>query len=363
MVVSHHLPRAALLLSLVVTACRTQQSFMVVTAESADPTPISGVVELDVTVVNGDSSTVLSYAVPLEQSPLTITGTLDPVTGKIGTTLSVSFTLSHTDAVTIDVAARDASKCTVGHGTTTTMIKKGGVGQVIVALDHTIGPCDSQDGSHDGAGGGADDGGGVVFPGCDPAELTCGAGLTCAVNCMALEGQCVLAGNEASGSLCQFNSDCQPGTQCFSYAPGCDVRSCLKFCKTDSDCGPSGSGSLCQGKVPCTIDGASVLTAYHTCTFGCDPRGPATTGCPTGLHCFVVDTMDQVDCACTEATRTHLEGQACTRGVDCAPGLICLQSSGRCQKVCKLSDNGADCASGQVCSALQSDQIYGTCAN
>ena len=85
-------------------------------------------------------------------------------------------------------------------------------------------------------------------------------------------------------------------------------------------------------------------TAYRTCTFACDPRGAATIGCPTGLHCFVVDTMDQVDCACTAATQTQTEGQACTRGSDCAPGLICDRSTTKCQKVCKRGAGSSDCA-------------------
>ena len=57
----------------------------------------------------------------------------------------------------------------------------------------------------------------------------------------------------------------------------------------------------------------------------------------------MVDTMDQVDCTCTEATRTHTEGQSCTRGVDCAAGLICDLSTAKCQKICKRSDNSTDC--------------------
>jgi hypothetical protein len=140
------------------------------------------------------------------------------------------------------------------------------------------------------------------------------------------------------------------------------VGACLKYCKTDDDCTSMGAGSVCQGKVPCARpDGGVVLTTYHTCTFGCDPRSTATTGCPTGLHCFLVDTMDQVDCTCTEATRIHTEGQACTRGADCAPGLVCDQSTGKCQKVCRVSATSSDCSAGQTCTMLTNDQLYGVC--
>jgi hypothetical protein len=353
--------RPSLLLPLLALAlatsggCRDQQSFVVVTVQSVDATPVAGVVELRVSVTNGNSTKDLTYPVPADQAPLTITGTLDPITATIGKTLSISFTSGHSDDVAVVVDARDASACRVGHGAGTTTIKKGGVGALTVALDHTSGPCDGD--------GGADDGGPVTFPGCDPAALTCGANMTCAVNCMALQGQCVAAGAMPGGSLCTLNTNCAPGTQCFTYVgPSCSVGACLKYCKTDDDCTSMGAGSVCQGNVPCARpDGGVVLTTYHTCTFGCDPRSAATTGCPTGLHCFLVDTMDQVDCTCTEATRTHTEGQACTRGADCVPGLVCDQSTGKCQKICQVSASSSDCSAGQTCTMLTNDQLYGVC--
>ena len=348
------LAAASVLWALSAGACRDQQSFVVVTVQSADPTPIANVMDLVVTVTNGPSARTLTYPAPSTENPFTITGSYDTLTGKIGKTLSISFTLSHESDVVVEVSARDAARCTIGHGSGRTPIKKGGVTAVTVELDHTTGPCEGA--------GGVD---GAVFPGCDPATLTCGSGLTCAVNCRALQGQCVAAGSTTPGGLCgNGNVDCQPGTQCFTYsdpASSCNVPVCLKFCKTDDNCGGASSGSLCQGKVPCTVDGGTLLTAYHTCTFACDPRGPATTGCPMGLHCFVVDTMDQVDCSCTESTRTGVEGGSCVRGTDCAPGFICNLTAAKCQKICKRSDNSTDCGPNQVCTMLRDDQIYGVC--
>ena len=345
---------ASVLASLGAAACRDQQSFVVVTVQSDNPTPIAGVVDLVVTVTNGPSVKTLTYPAPATDNPFTITGSNDPATGKIGKTLSVSFTLSHEHVVSVDVSARDAAKCTIGHGMGSTLLNKGGVTTLNVELAHTLGPCEGADG------GPAD---GNTFPGCDPATLSCGSGLTCAVNCRALQGQCVAAGSTGPGGGCATgNIDCQPGTQCFTYSDStsaCNVPVCLKFCKTDDDCGP-GSGSVCQGKVPCSVDGGTLLTSYHTCSFACDPRGLATTGCPNGLRCFVVDTMDQVDCSCTESTRIQTEGGPCTRGVDCAPGLICEATTSKCQKICKRSENSADCG-GKVCTMLREDQIYGVC--
>jgi len=347
---------AALVVAAGADACRDQQSFVVVTVVSAEDTPITGVVDFLVIVGDGTETTQLTYAVPADQSPLTITNTVDPKTGVVGKTFSVSFTIGHNGDATFQVTARDAAHCTIGLGANHQTIARGGVAAIAVMLTHASGPCPSD--------GGVDSAGGVVFPGCDPATLTCGAQLTCAVNCAAMQGQCVTAGTAAPGGLCSQhgNGDCTPGTQCFTYSgPLCSVPVCLKFCKTNDDCVTAGSGSICQGNVSCPADGGVVATAYHTCTFACDPRGTATTGCPSGLHCFVVDTMDQVDCSCTEASRTQTEGQPCTLGSDCAPGLLCDRSTTKCQKVCKRTEGGTDCAPGQSCTALTNDTVYGVC--
>ena len=82
--------------------------------------------------------------------------------------------------------------------------------------------------------------------------------------------------------------------------------------------------------------------------------------------------MDQVDCACPEATRTKLEGEACTQAADCAPGLICNQMSGTktCRAICRCDANAAgactatanDCPkAGTTCRAVTNNTIYGIC--
>jgi hypothetical protein len=338
--------------------CRDQQSFVVVTVVSAEDTPITSVVDFVVVVGNSGNSTSLTYTVPANQSPLTISSAsiLDPKTGLAGKTFSVSFNIGRTGDTTFQVTARDAARCTIGLGQNHQILARGGVANITVPLTHASGPCENGDA-------GTDSDNGVVFPGCDPAALTCGAGLTCAVNCAARQGQCVAAGGTPPGGLCDQhgNADCTPGTQCFTYSgPQCTVPVCLKFCKTNDDCVSNGSTSVCKGNVSCPTDGGVVPTAYHTCTFACDPHGAATTGCPVGLHCFVVDTMDQVDCSCTAATQVQTEGAPCTRGSDCAPGLICDRSTTKCQKVCRRGVGG-DCPTGQSCTMLTNDMIYGVC--
>jgi hypothetical protein len=94
------------------------------------------------------------------------------------------------------------------------------------------------------------------------------------------------------GRHLQHQRGLQPGTQCFNYAnTGCDVKVCLRFCNGNADCaafgaGGGGPGSVCEGPVMCP----DFLTAYHTCTFNCDPRAMAAAaggGCPNGLACVM----------------------------------------------------------------------------
>jgi len=344
----------------ILTACRDQQSFILVTVQARSTTqPITGVTDLVVAVTNGGMTQPVTYSSPAG-APLTI--------DQVGKTLSVSFDVRRAGDVILDVEARTKT-CTIATGHGDAIIKRNGVNTATVLLD----PIGCRPFGVDGGDDGGRDGGDarqpsqpdaeITFAGCDPAASTCGANMTCAVDCTSQMGLCVAGGSGPPGALCSQNTDCAPGTQCFNYS-GCAVDGgvvgvCLKFCKTDGDCG--GGGSLCRGTVPC---GATV-TSYHTCTFACDPRGAATQGCPAGLRCFVVETMDQVDCGCVDPSRAQQEGQECdhARGLDCGPGLLCNVMGGtqRCRKVCKRSDNGADCSAGQTCTMLSNDQIYGAC--
>jgi hypothetical protein len=189
--------------------------------------------------------------------------------------------------------------------------------------------------------------------------------------------ECIAGGTGGPGAVCTTNADCMPGTQCFNYTnTGCSVHVCLRFCNGNADCaafGASGGGpgSFCEGPVMCP----SFLTAYHTCTFNCDPRAIAAAthgGCPTGLACVMPAAMDQVDCACAEATRIKREGDTCASAADCAPGLICNQMTGTkiCRPICRCDANAAgtctapagDCpTAGTTCHAVTNNTIYGIC--
>jgi hypothetical protein len=206
------------------------------------------------------------------------------------------------------------------------------------------------------------------FPGCDPAMASsCGVGKTCFINCAAGQGMCVPAGPAGPGEACSDNSACVQGTQCFDYSTTetmCKVQICLKFCKNDNDCTSAvgvglGPGSVCAGPVDCNMR----PTTHHTCTFGCDPRGQAKTGCPGGLTCFLIGDKDQVDCRCPPATNTKTEGQECTAFQDCSPGTLCITMGSmpkKCRRICKPGSAG-DCAAGQTCTMLTNDTVYGIC--
>jgi len=350
---------AALLIASGLAACSSPTSFVVLALKS--DTPITGVTTVIVTVTkNNQPMKTLTY----HHDALTIDQTST-------TTLSVSFSGSETGTVSFVVDARNDSDCTVGKSIVSTNIAKGARTDLAVALAPTN-DCTHADG---GTGGGGD--GGTRFPGCNPAAIECDAGMTCQVNCASMLGQCIQGGTGAPGSICAHNSDCTPGTQCFDYSgTGCAVKVCLRFCDSTAQCaqpgdGGVGPGSLCQGPVQC----GGVVTGYHTCTFSCDPRpaavGLPTNGCPPGLACLALGTLDEVDCACPEPTRTGNAGDNCTRSTDCRPGLICNTMTGtqKCRALCRCNAQGSsctasppnDCASGTVCTPLTGNTIYGVC--
>jgi hypothetical protein len=243
------------------------------------------------------------------------------------------------------------------------------------------GSCSRQDG-------GTPDGGegGVTFPGCDTVDPTAGSPMcstnpvqTCVVNCAMQKTVCAMGGAGPPGSICKANADCQPGSQCFDYTglgPSCaGVKLCLRFCASAATCaavgdGGAGPGSVCEGRVPC----GGVDTSYHTCTFNCDPSASAATargGCPTGLACVLFGSGDQVDCTCPAATQTRQEGQTCTTGADCAPGLLCNAMTGTmvCRSICRCDASGGACSvssnscptAGTHCVPVTNNTLFGIC--
>jgi hypothetical protein len=332
-------------------ACVSHESFVVLSLRVAQTSSLVDVSEVRVTVTSETKVTTLVYP-----------GKHQTIGPDVGTSLSVSFGDDQTGTVVFDVQAVTPTGCAVGHDST--VIRKRAVALLPIALTPaTCAPATD---------GGAGDSPDAVFPGCDPTLRTCGEGMTCHINCTVNQGTCTKAGTGGHGSACQNdNKNCQPGTQCFDYSSlGCNATACLKFCKSNSDCsgvtdGGVGNGAVCLGEVQCS--GKS--SGYKTCSFDCDPRDTATIGCPVGLKCFRVQgDMDQVDCLCPGAARVKPEGADCPSASDCAPGLICNEMgvtggvpNRKCRKLCKRSDNNADCPAGQTCTMQAANNIYGVC--
>lgn len=120
--------------------------------------------------------------------------------------------------------------------------------------------------------------------------------------------------------------------------------------------------SACRNPVACS---STLVTTYRTCSFSCDPRLPATTGCPAGLSCFLyrdpVTGRDNPDCGCREPTRVKTDGATCAGAYECAPGHVCNLMAGTqiCRKLCKVGVAG-ECASPSVCQPL-SGSTFGVC--
>jgi hypothetical protein len=375
----------ALPVALSVAACSSSpQSFVVLDLEH-DPTETSVTAIADITTVEVDVSggtpqagttpmRTLDYdARVLDGGSLTIQN--PPALG----TLSVSFSGGERGSVTFSVSLVDGQSCVVGQGTASTVLRPGGIVELVVFI-RTAHNCNQDGGTPDGGEGG------VTFPGCDTVDPTAGAPMcstnpvqTCVVNCAMHKTECALGGAGPPGALCKSNVDCQPGTQCFDYTglgPGCTgVKVCLRFCASAATCaavgdGGAGPGSVCEGRVPC----GGVDTSYHTCTFNCDPSASAAGargGCPTGLACVLFGSGDQVDCTCPAATQTKQEGQPCTSGADCAPGLLCNAMGGTmvCRSICRCDASGGACSlnssscptPGTHCVPVTNNTLFGIC--
>jgi hypothetical protein len=383
---------AALACALGAGACSKPKSFIVLDLKTGTHTEqISGVTSVVVKASQGTSfSTTLTY--PVNGAPLVINDVNV-------NNLSVSFAGARSGPVTLSVLVSNGAGCLVGEADGFSIpIRQGDIVSEIVVLTPHF--CSVSDGGVDGQETDA-------FPGCDPASplASCAPGETCQVNCMTNAGECTAGGTGGPGAPCMSNKDCAPGSQCFDYSgTGCAVKVCLRFCHDDSACpgadggaspgadaGTGGDGSaadagaadgaatppalssgpasVCQGVVPC----GSVITAYHTCTFGCDPRQAAaaagTSRCPAGLSCLVIGTMDQVDCACAEPSRKGTDGTDCTGGTDCAPGFICnlMADTKKCRGICRCDAKNMtctapnECGGGRTCTALTNETTFGVC--
>jgi hypothetical protein len=254
---------------------------------------------------------------------------------------SVSFSSSYLGTLGLGVAPRDAQGASLGYGEASKKIVPGEVIQmeILVVRDALPPPT-------------GDDAG--APPPCDPTSTTsCGANSTCYVRCEGTQsaGTCTPAGLGQPGQACTGNKDCAPGSQCFEYACG---KICMKFCKGDLECGEG----RCSTMVPC----GTTATPHRVCSQPCDPRGEGTTGCQSGLRCFLFDG-ENAACDCPGANRG--DGEPCQGVRDCRPGLVCLEMEGAvraCRPLCKLAEAGG-CTPDRTCTRLVMPdyKIWGAC--
>jgi hypothetical protein len=200
---------------------------------------------------------------------------------------------------------------------------------------------------------------GDPLPACDPAiPSSCLAGSACFVGCTGEQASvsCSTAGTVPPGGPCTRSADCAASTSCilFSCADGVMRGRCTNRCKADADCG--GGTAHCQLSV-CGM----TTTTYGYCTTACDPRAPATSGCPSGSLCFL-SPGEITDCNCQEATQIGIEGATCASSDDCQPGNTCVVEPTRrtCRPICRL-DVAGGCATGRTCQATADQRIFGAC--
>jgi hypothetical protein len=352
--------RALLLAAAVAGAlgCSNPESFIVLALESTS-TPITGVEEITVVVTQGTAQMkTLTYPA----SSLTFVSDANFGPNIMGT-LSIGFSGGQSGDVHFDITAYDARGCAIGTGGVIVTIRRGASVETVVQL--------RPEESCTGDAGAPDLAPGATFPGCDPTgSAACPSGQSCQVDCQHRANVCAIAGQSMPGGSCANNAGCAAGSQCFDYTSlGCPTQVCLRLCGGDTDCSALstgiGPGSFCRDPVACS----GVTTAYKTCAFSCDPTAAAATGgatgCPAGLACVIPASMDQVDCACAESTRTGKENASCSTTAQCAPGFLCEQT---CRAVCRCdAQNNActatnDCpSSGTSCKPVAGQTIYGVC--
>lgn len=355
-----------LLGTLVLAACSNDPSYLVVSATTPVGSSLTGVTRFRVDLQSGIAKDRLYY-------PKLASGDAGFATGGVNLSLSatvpVSFSTSFPDklsgTVLIRVTALDSTGASRGCGSTQGRISRGETVRVSVVIDPGA-SCPTEfvpntDGSV------ADAGKVDTLPNPDSGSIACspegakgcGAQATCALSCMpaGTTTQCTPAGTGVPGSVCEDDSDCRVGSQCF--VEGCGVKVCRQYCTTNPECG--GNGSSCLTEIQC--DGAPNGSGHRICSQPCDPREQAQTGCAAGLKCFVFPG-EVVDCDCVGPTRTGRDGASCQTSSNCEPGLLCItmDAVARCRPVCR-HDTPNDCPSDRSCETLISPPltIFGAC--
>lgn len=310
--------------------CADQESYILVSAYS-DTDPIDKVAQLRVHATVGSAQDQLHY-------PRLATGNfrLSPTTP---ITFSVSLAEKYKGEALIEVEALAVNGDSLGYGHATTAFRIGDTTRLDVRLFPSAIRVTNATGTST-----------ISCSPTNPTE-TCGPNRTCSLmSCLKGEPQdgiCYPAGPGQPGTTCIRNSDCSVGSQCFSFAPSCDARTCLRYCLTDSDC--NDPSSHCDTVLNC---GAKL------CSRPCDPTGTGRNGCAPGLVCFIYPG-ESTDCACETLRVSGGLGALCTSDDQCGPGMACVLPRGTCNPVC-LRANPV-CPTGLTCTPLTGYVKFGAC--
>jgi hypothetical protein len=169
---------------------------------------------------------------------------------------------------------------------------------------------------------------------------------------------CVTAGTVGLHEKCTAIGQCQAGMSC-TYGV------CNPFCATDSDC----TDAKCKTvqNIPAGSTTPVDIPDFDVCFANCDPMNPSAA-CGSKGGCLFVDGTDTTCSAAGTAIGAGTCGGS-LGGFNCAPGYVCVTTSGSttsdCKKWCRIGFDATDCSSG-VCGALTSAPTrggteYGVC--
>jgi hypothetical protein len=154
--------------------------------------------------------------------------------------------------------------------------------------------------------------------GCDPLNQTgCGANQACYVERTGGHATCMEY--DFFSTLCQFDTDCGPGTACAQFSPGdgrctnyCDLGNASCACRSItsfSDIGQCGEGAPCRfpngcgdERLTCWSSGSlttpfQCIAALGTLPHGA-PCGPGIGGCSGNSYCATIDGVTQCRAGC-----------------------------------------------------------------
>ncbi len=185
---------------------------------------------------------------------------------------------------------------------------------------------------------------------CDPyTDEHCEAGFNCIFGAYD-RPVCMIAGEKAVGEECATQGLCSDG-YCMSLM-GMDKNRCLKYCKTDSDCGYQIACIGLEGKKwkVCSLP----ASAFETCNLleqNCTKAGEACY--------YTSSTVFQPVCM---AEGTGREGDQCSQSSDCAAGFDCIADK-ECMPLCTTQEGGEPgCPSAfTTCQPLYPGQKAGYC--